>query len=304
MINNFLNPQTTLNKKHITMLRAVVPLLIALLSSLVISRFAASENFHLNTIKQLDQKKTTVLELTAGSAAASAALSAIPGDATTPIADKLADLSTYFLIVICAIYLEKYLVTITGYAAFTFLIPIACVMFSANVFLNKDKIHTCAIKLIVFSLAFATLIPLSVKVSHLIENTYAASIEETISEAKQESLKLENMVESSPSEDETATEEEGFLKDVKNTISNGVAAIGDGISAIGGGITDLVKKFETQFTNFLEAFAVLLVTSCLIPIIVLLCFLRILKTILGADIKIPQLQLKNRLKLHTKNNLK
>ncbi len=56
-------------------------------------------------------KKTTALELTAAATAASAAITLIPGDAGTPIADKLADLSSYFLIVVCAIYLEK----ISGY---------------------------------------------------------------------------------------------------------------------------------------------------------------------------------------------
>ena len=44
------------------------------------------------------------------------------------------DLSGYFVVVLCAIFLEKYLVTITGFAAFKVLIPIACVLISANVF--------------------------------------------------------------------------------------------------------------------------------------------------------------------------
>ena len=64
-----------------------------------------------HAIQSLDDKKTTALELTAAATAASAAITLIPGDAGTPIADKLADLSSYFLIVVCAIYLEKYLVT-------------------------------------------------------------------------------------------------------------------------------------------------------------------------------------------------
>ena len=83
-----------------------------------------------HAIQSLDDKKTTALELTAAATAASAAITLIPGDAGTPIADKLADLSSYFLIVVCAIYLEKYLVTITGLAAFKLLIPIGCILLS------------------------------------------------------------------------------------------------------------------------------------------------------------------------------
>ena len=64
-----------------------------------------------------------MLELTAASTAASAAITLLPGDTATPIAEKLADLSGYFLIVLCAIFLEKYLLTITSYVSFTILIP-------------------------------------------------------------------------------------------------------------------------------------------------------------------------------------
>ena len=53
----------------------------------------------------------------------------LSGDAGTPIADKLAKIEfAYFLIVVCAIYLEKYLVPITGLAAFKLLIPIGCIL--------------------------------------------------------------------------------------------------------------------------------------------------------------------------------
>ena len=94
----------------------LIPLLCAVLSFCVIAKYASSPTMKINAhaIQSLDDKKTTALELTAAATAASAAITLIPGDAGTPIADKLADLSSYFLIVVCAIYLEKYLVTITG----------------------------------------------------------------------------------------------------------------------------------------------------------------------------------------------
>ena len=106
------------NEKQKKILFALIPIVIALLSFFVIARFTSSTEFNAKTIQSLDDKKTTVMELTAASTAASAAITLIPGDVGTPIANKLADLSSYFLIVLSAIYLEKYLVTITGYAAF------------------------------------------------------------------------------------------------------------------------------------------------------------------------------------------
>lgn len=119
--------------------KMVLPLVAALISVLFLAKYAASPEFHVNSIQTLDDKKTTVMELTAASTAASAAITLLPGDAATPIADKLADLSGYFLIVLCAILLEKYLLTITGFATFNLLVPAACVLISANVFWKTTK---------------------------------------------------------------------------------------------------------------------------------------------------------------------
>jgi len=47
----------------------------------------------------------------------------LPWDVATPIANNLAGLSGYFLIVPCAIFLEKYLLAITASATFRALFP-------------------------------------------------------------------------------------------------------------------------------------------------------------------------------------
>lgn len=84
---------------------------------------AASAETHAASLTALEEKQSTVLELAAASTAASAAITLLPGDAATPIAEKLADISGYFLLALCAIYLEKYLLTVTAYAAFRLLVP-------------------------------------------------------------------------------------------------------------------------------------------------------------------------------------
>ena len=88
-------------------LAILIPLLIALISVFVLSGPASSPEFHKDSLAELEEKQTTVLELSAASAAASAAITLIPGDTATPIADKLADLSSHFLVVLCAIFLEN-----------------------------------------------------------------------------------------------------------------------------------------------------------------------------------------------------
>ena len=150
----------------------LIPLLCALLSFCVIAKYTASPTMKINAhaIQSLDDKKTTALELTAAATAASAAITLIPGDAGTPIADKLADLSSYFLIVVCAIYLEKYLVTITGLAAFKLLIPIGCILLSLCFGFKKDLGRTIACKLVLFGLAVYLVVPVSVRVADLMRH--------------------------------------------------------------------------------------------------------------------------------------
>ena len=165
--------------------KAVILIIVALVSIFVLSRFATSTEFHAKSIAALDEKRTTVMELTAASTAASAAITLIPGDAVTPIAEKLADLSSNFLLVICAIWLEKYLLTITGYATFVVLIPLACVLGAINAFLQNDKWRELIRKLVVLGLAIVLVVPVSVKVSDMIEATYQSSIETTIDSARE-----------------------------------------------------------------------------------------------------------------------
>ena len=82
-------------------------LILALASIFGVAKITTDPAFYQKSIAALEEKQETVLELTAASTAASAAITLLPGDTATPIADKLADLSGYFLIVLCAIFLEK-----------------------------------------------------------------------------------------------------------------------------------------------------------------------------------------------------
>ena len=97
----------TFFKSNIAKIAAL--LLLGVLSFCWAAPFMTQPEIYQRSIDSLQAKQETVLELTAASTAASAAITLLPGDTATPIADKLADLSGYFLIVLCAIFLEKYL---------------------------------------------------------------------------------------------------------------------------------------------------------------------------------------------------
>lgn len=275
------------NEKQKKILFALIPIVIALLSFFVIARFTSSTEFNAKTIQSLDDKKTTVMELAAASTAASAAITLIPGDVGTPIANKLADLSSYFLIVLCAIYLEKYLVTITGYAAFKILVPIACVFFSGYLLWRKEILRVVAQKFLLFGLAVYLVIPASVKVADMIETTYASSIESTIETAKQTTDEIESETGESGQVDDKSSNEESQSDSDSDSKENAGGFFSGLFNKVQEGVSTATANVENVLNNFIEALAILLVTSCLIPILVLIFFVWLVKMLLGLNIDIP-----------------
>lgn len=284
---------------------AVILLLVAILSITVIGKYASAPKNHQKTIASLDEKKQTVMELTAASTVTSALITLLPGDTATPIAEKMADVSGYLLVVLCAIYLEKYLVTITGYVAFTYLIPIACGLWILNLIFANATVRKLAAKLAVFGLAISLVVPASVKISDLIGDTYQAQIEETIEDAKNTQNILEN---SDVGNDTNATETTGTdaagtvtgnVQEKENNNSGSVSNIfdwakdaisgaKDSVANVVENVTisteDLVQKVENSLNHFIEAVAVMIITSCVIPMLVLLLFFWMVKIVLDVDL--------------------
>lgn len=244
----------------------------ALVSFYKVADYAASPETHRQTIEALEEKKATVMKLTGAATGVSVAITMIPGDAATPIAEKLADLSTIFLLVFSAIYLEKYLVTITGYAAFKLLIPLACGAGIVAVLFRSHVAKQLAAKLAVFGLAIVLVIPASVGISNLIEDTYHSSIQSTIDLALETTEEIEEDAELSAAKEE---EKKGNL-------------FSELLSKVSDTVTVATDKIENVLNHYLEALAVLLVTSCVIPVLVLFFFVWLVKIILGVDIPTPK----------------
>ena len=77
----------------------------AIISFTLLASHFSSDDFLKPITTSLDEKKQDVLELTAASTGTSIGITVLPGDIATPIAEKMANISTYLLIVMCAIYL-------------------------------------------------------------------------------------------------------------------------------------------------------------------------------------------------------
>lgn len=260
------------NQKIVKRVVTTLLILAAFLSVFVVSKYASSPQRHKKSIEALEAKKTTVMELTAAVTATSTVITMLPGDTATPIAEQISKMTPYFLIVLCAIYLEKYLLTLTGYLTFSILIPAAFVLFAVYLYVEKEKLRNLAVKLILFGVAIFLAVPASVKVSSLIENTYAESINTTLENARQSALEIQESTEG------LQENEEGFFEGLVNKV--------------GGGVTNVVAKAKGVLNNFIEAAAIMLVTTCVIPVLVLVFLVWIVKVIIGVEIKIPRLDRK------------
>lgn len=277
-----------MNKTIMKYVASALLVVLAVLSLTVFSGFATSPENHKDTIDYLGEKQKTVMELTAGATAASAAITLIPGDAGTPIAEKLADFSSYFLLVLCAILLEKYMVTIMGFAAFKLLIPVGCIALIVSLFWRKG-FRELAAKLLIFGFMLAAIIPCSVSVSKMIESTYAESIEESIGNVTgEEDALVEDALEAEASEEaeaeaEKAEEASGMAKVFATWTNAFHSAVETVENAVTTSASDVVEKAEAFMNKYMEALAVMLVTSCLIPILVIVFLVWFCKVVLGVQ---------------------
>ena len=244
---------------------AVLLVLLALVSIVFVSGKATDPSAHASTIASIDDKVETVLKLTATSTVASAAVSAIPGDTATPIAEKLADFTEYFLLILCVLYAEKYLITIIGAGLFKILIPCACALLIIALFRNPAKMKNLAVKLLVIGLVMYITIPLSVNVSDMIYDSYQDSINATIANVEEFSDETAEL--------SSAKEDEGLIASILSRISETASSLSDKASEI--------------LNSYVELLAVMIVTSCIIPILVLLFFLWLIKIMTGIDISVP-----------------
>lgn len=259
----------------------VLCIVIALVSNIVLSKNYSSPEYTVNkkTITYLDEKKTTALELCAGATALSAAITLIPGDTGTPIAEKLTDLSGYFLIVVSAIYLEKYLLTILGVLTFRWLIPAAMIAIALYFGIRRDFFWKLGVKILIFGLAVYAVIPVSVHVSQLIYNTYQESIDTTLAETENLISQTEENAQSSTESDQNSGDE-GFFAGLVDKAKDTIEQAKDTASIA-------TEQFKYMLNKFIDGLAVLIVTTCLIPILVMVFFVWIVKMILGTAITQP-----------------
>lgn len=228
----------------------------ALLSMTLLESILTSPEFYSQTIQTIDSQKQDATVLSVAVTAISTTLTTLPEDMASPIANEIADLSSVLFVIVCVLVLEKFLLTIFGWVVSAILIPMACVLKIVHIVFRTEAVVFWIKKIVILSIALVFIIPMSAKVTSLIEDTFSESIAQTMDAAFQMA-------------DESATAEED-----DNSFLDFLTGLKDNVVA-------LVDTAKNMLNILIDAVAVLAITSCAIPLITALVFVWIFKALLS-----------------------
>ena len=143
-----------------------------------------------------------------------------------------------------------------------------------NLLIPRQALRGLFVKIICFALVLFISVPASVVLSDMIDDSYKTSIQQTIDKADENSKAVQ--------EKANGESDENALEKIFN--------------AVKGGVTEQVDNFKTILSDFVEAAAVLIVTSCVIPLAVMLFFIWLLRMIVGVNITVPDLRMSEKIK--------
>ena len=193
---------------------------------------------------------------------------------------------------LAVLYLEKYLLTILSFLSFGVLIPVVCALFAISLGIHgrlstSRVLRILGVRVLIVAVIAVSVVPASVWVTQRVDETYQVSIaqEETKAKTKAE----EKASKDSKGKDSEKQEDKGFL----DQLVDGATQLVSGLSS---GVQSLTDSVITQATNLIEGAIVMIVTSCVIPLLVLAAFLWMGHALLGIDVSAPTNYLVHRFK--------
>lgn len=253
---------------------------LALVCALPLRAHFSNAETHSATMETIDEKKANVMGMIATSTSLSVGISAIPDDVGSAASEQLMDISANLGIVLGVLYLEKYLLTILSGLGFGAVLPIALGLLAIATWTCRKPwapgVGRFAAKGLLFGIILVTIIPASVTVSNMIDQAYETSV---ATQAEQQALEDEQ----AKAEADKKAEEKpwySFITDIPGNIASGAKKLGDDALA--------------QINTLIESFAVMVVTSCVMPILVLMFSLWVANILLGIDISAPTGMLRER----------
>ncbi len=159
--------------------------MMAFISAVLITPYASSPQAYREIFNQLDDQKLVAMGMTSVVTVTSTTISMMPDDVGSAIAQELSDLVTPLMVIVCILTLEKFLLTTLGWAAFQIVILLACGLLAGYSIWFRKELLVWGKKMLVLGLAVAFLVPASVNMTIMIEETFQDSVSRIFTDANQ-----------------------------------------------------------------------------------------------------------------------
>ena len=260
-------------KRIVKLAKCLAAVFILVLSVFVLAKKVPEMKMVQNTIESIEESNKTVMDFSGATITTSLALSAFPDDFATPLAGTLSDLNTYFIFIFAVLFVEKLVVIEGTKIAFLYIIPAACVLYILSVLLSKEFFKNFAVKLMILGLAVVFVIPFSTQFTEKVCDDYLVYVDETIEEANAGAEKV-NEVMASEKEEQTIFDKlsEAFQTAIQ-------------------GMNDLMDYFKNVLKKCVNSIAIMIVTSFVLPLLVLFLFRWLLNELFSWNLPRPQVKL-------------
>ncbi len=269
-LKKMLEKLTEANAK--TLVKVLLAVFFILLSIFVLAYEVPKTKFVQDTLESLEESRMQIMDFSGATIATSLAITALPDDFATPLADTLADMNTYFVFIFAVIFVEKLLMMEGIKLAFTYVIPAALVLYILGLLSTKERVKGFGTKLFIFGMAVVLVIPISTHFTEKVCQDYLVYVDETIEEANDGAQKVNQIM--STEEDEAT---------IFDKLSNAFKTAMQGMS-------DLLAYFENVLKKCVNSIAIMLVTSFILPLFVLLIFRWLLNELFTLNLSVPQVK--------------
>lgn len=255
------------------LVRILLAIFVAVFSFCVLANKVPEAEWIENTIVSLDESKNTIMEFSGATIATSLAISALPDDFASPLANTLTDMNKYFVFIFAVLFVEKLIVVEGIEIALAYIIPIACLLYAFSVILGKALLKEFATKIAILAIAVVVVVPFSTHFTETICDDYLVYVDETIAEAEAGAGKVNDaMIESN--------EDTNIFDKLSKAFET---AIKD--------MTMLLDYFNNVIKKCVNSIAIMMVTTFVLPLLVLVFFKWLLKELfsLNINVSIPKI---------------
>lgn len=245
--------------------KILVLVLVMIVSFCALSKNVAGLPIYSESAESLEETTSTVMAISTSSLAVSFAITLLPDDYATPLADTLADLNTYLIFILGVVFFEKLLLSFGVPAVFRYVIPTVCILFIAHLLTKKDILKVLATKILMLAIALALVVPCGTALSNAVCSDSMQYVNETITEADKSADVLDDS-------SENGIQDKSFFDKVSRVFETAV-----------NGVKELIEYYKNLVKKFINSVVILVVANCVIPIVTFVVFVWFLNQLFQFD---------------------